>query len=303
MRDDLLEQLAQLNPVPDPDRLVVPEEPELPLDPTLRDLLEQARTARGRPLRAVTPASSEESEMPTFTPPRQQEPPSEDRTARRRWLVAVGAAAAVLVAVAITAGVLTLGSDEPTPPTVTDEGGDAAPAEVQLAQAYFEARNAYDADHAMELVAGGFMTSEYPSAFGPDATMSLVFDAHRAYGYSFTDGHCDDPVQRGEGRSTVKCEYALTTELQRVTGYPAVPVTFRFTIVDGAIFHIAYGGDGPFVRDVFDPWLAYLENHDPDLHRLIEPRHREEEEDHRAGLARLPEAIQEYGSWLEAQED
>jgi hypothetical protein len=314
MRDDLLEQLAQLNPVPDPDRLVVPGQAgdggpvgdagDLPLDPTLRDLLEQARTARGRPRRAVPPTSSEETEMSTLTPSREQQPPPEDRTAQRRWLVAVGAAAAVLVAVAITAGVLVLGSDEPAPPTVTDTDGEAAPAEVQLAQAYIEARNAYDAERVRELVVGeSFRTTEPPDGFRDLDTIELAFDTHRAFGFQYVEGRCDEPVDLGAGRSRVRCEYGWMTELQRITGDPAAPAEFVFFVEDGLIDRVSHGSWHRFDREVYSPWLAYVDGHHPELASLISPMHRLDPDRTPRALELLPEAFEGYATWLETQED
>jgi hypothetical protein len=65
-----------------------------------------------------------------------------------------------------------------------DDGSTAPPPEVQLAQDYIEARNAYDADRARELVADEFWTSEAPDGFRDVDTMELAFDSHRVHGFA-----------------------------------------------------------------------------------------------------------------------
>jgi hypothetical protein len=118
--------------------------------------------------------------------------------------------AITLIVVATAALVLTSDRRDAVEPV----GGTASdpPVEVELPQAYIDARNAYEADLAREVVTDDFSTSEYPDGYVDVDTMELAFATHRAHGFAFTDRRCDDPVDRGGGRSRVRCMYAWTTD-------------------------------------------------------------------------------------------
>lgn len=99
MTDDLRRAFAELNPVADPDRLVALDAPDLPADPVLRAVLEHAHTDNGRPT-LVRPAEVQPDQQPTTHP-------------RSRTLAAVGAAAAVILA--MVAGLVVVNYRQPAP--------------------------------------------------------------------------------------------------------------------------------------------------------------------------------------------
>jgi hypothetical protein len=306
-----VEQVDRARPVPDPDRLAFHSELGLPAHPVLRAVLEQARATNGHPpTTAHQRHRSEEITMTTLSPPRPEQGPTGRRSARG-WLIAAGAAAAA-VAVGVVVGVPTLGSDE-GPGAAGDRdpaaGTDDAPAppladpDVALAQAYVEARNAYSVEQARALVSEGFLTTEAPDAFRNLATMELAFAVHEAYGFRFTEGECEGPTVGTQGSVLVRCDYLWSTELQRITGYPPVPVDFRFWIDDGRISSVSHDWNrAKFEPNVWDPWIDFLTQEHPDFLRLalatdhLDPVHTPE------AIRQMPEHLERYEQWVRAQD-
>jgi hypothetical protein len=305
--DDVLHRFAELNPVPDPDRLALRGEMVLPADPVLRAVLEQARASDGR--RPRPPHVYEETTMSTFSPPRQQQdPPARDGPARR-WLLAAGMAAAA-VAVGVVVGVSTLGSEEGPAVAADEEGavvaeveegadGAQVDADTAIAQAYIEARNAYDVDQARELVSEDFATTEVPEAFRDLATMELAFATHEAYGFQYSEGACLAPTAGPEESVFVHCDYAWTSELQTITGYPPVPVQFTFQIEDGRISRIAHDWNrAEFAPNVYDPWLTFLTEEHPEFATLARAIHRLDPDRTVQAVQQMPEHLELYEEWV-----
>jgi hypothetical protein len=308
MTDDLLRRFSRLNPVPDPDRLAFHSELGLPAHPVLRAVLEQARATNGNPPAAAHQQHHpQEITMTTLSPPRPEQGPRGQRSARG-WLIAAGAAAAA-VAVGVVIGFPTLGSDEGPGAAPDDDpaaGTDDAPApppadpDVALAQAYVEARNAYSVEQARELVSEDFLASE---GIRNLATMELAFAKHEAYGSRHTEGECEGPTADPLGGVVVHCDYLWSTELQRITGYPPVPVDFDFSIDDGRISYAAHdwNRDG-FEPNVWDPWIDFLTQEHPDFAELVlaadnlHPEHTPE------FIRQMPEHLERYEQWVRAQD-
>jgi hypothetical protein len=322
MNDDLLRRLRELNPVPDPDRFVGLGEPDWPADPVLRAVLEQAATTNHRPrtirLGPERVLAPKERAMPTLTPPRNDDNTRPEHRSRRGWLLAAAAIAVVVLAVG---GVFTmLGSlfdDAVITPAATDTDTDAeivpeVDAEqatidqaIETAQAYIDARNAYDADRARKLVADTFTTSEVPDAYTLD-TMELAFQTHEAYGFHYSEGDCELHTSRApvDGQVAVWCDYLWTTELQRITGYPPVPVGFVFRIADGLIASIGHDWNpNEFMPNVYDPWIAFLGSHDSVVHRNALATHELDPERTRAFIRQAPEYFALYEAWVDEQKD
>jgi hypothetical protein len=324
MNDDLLRRLRELNPVPDPDRFVGLGGPDWPADPALRAVLEQAATTNHRPrtirLGPERDLAPKERAMPTLTPPRNDDNTRPEHRSRRGWLLA--AAAAIAVVVLAVGGLFTmLGSmfnDVVIAPAATDTETDAeivpeVDAEqatidqaIETAQAYIDARNAYDADRARTLVAGTFTTSEVPDAYTLD-TMRLAFQTHEAYGFHYSEGDCELHTPRTPvgGQVAVWCDYLWTTELQRITDHPPVPVgfVFRVGVEDGLIASIGHDWNpDEFMPNVYDPWIAFLGRHDPVVRMNALATHELDPERTRAFIRQAPEYLALYEEWVNEQE-
>jgi hypothetical protein len=316
MHDDLLRRLRELNPVPDPDRYVALGEPDWPADPVLRAVLEQASTTNHRPrttrLGPGRDPAPEERPMPTLTPPRKDETAQPEQRPRRRWLLA---AAAIIVVVLMAGGLFTLvGSpfdDAMIAPVTTEPESDAEQTSnaqaIEAAEAYIDARNSYDPERARELVTDTFVTSEVPDAYTL-RTMELAFETHEAYGFQYVDGTCEviEPGPEIAGRepqTRVNCDYGWTTELQRITDYPPVAVTFVFHVENGLIDRIDHNWNSfAFEPNVYDPWLTFLGMHYPEGRIDAVATHELEPERTRRFIDRAPEYLASYEAWVEERE-
>jgi hypothetical protein len=317
MHDDLLRRLRELNPVPDPDRYVALGEPDWPADPVLRAVLEQASTNNHRPgttrLGPGRDLAPEERPMPTLTPPRNDENAHPQHRSRRGWLLA---AAAIVVVVLAAGGLFTMiGSlfdDAVIAPATTDPEPDAEQTSndqaIEAAEAYIDARNTHDPERARELVTDTFVTSEVPDAYTL-RTMELAFEVHEAFGFRYVDGTCEvggpgPEIAGREQQTMVNCDYGWTSELQRITGDPPVPVTFLFHVEDGLIDRIHHNWNpSSFMPDVYDPWLAFLEEHHPEGRNDSVATHSLIPEPTRRFIDRAPEYLASYEEWVEEQKD
>jgi hypothetical protein len=311
MHDELLRRFRDLDPVPGPDRLVELGGPDWPADPVLRAVLEQVsadnhrpRTARLGPTRDTAP---KERPMPTLTPPRHDETAQPEQRSRYRWLLAAAAVAVVVVAIGGLATTFApFGPDVVAPASVPPELS-ADEQAIAAAEAYIDARNSYDADWARELVSDTFTTSEVPDAFTLD-TMELAFETHEVYGFRYVDGECDitepNPAIAGIPQPiVVSCAYGWTSELQRITGYPPVAVTFVFHIEDGLIDRIDHNWNSfGFEPNVYDPWLTFLGKHHPEGRIDAVAIHELEPERTRRFIERAPEYLADYEEWVDEQD-
>jgi hypothetical protein len=178
---------------------------------------------------------------------------------------------------------------------------------IETAQAYIDARNAYDADRARELVADTFTTSEVPDAYTL-GTMELAFEIHEGYGFHYAEGDCELHTSRSRahvgGQVAVACDYLWTTELQRITGYPPVPVGFVFRIKNGLIASIGHDWNPyEFMPNVYDPWVAFLDGHDPVFRENALTTHELDPERTRAFKEQAPEYLALYERWVDEQKD
>ena len=114
------------------------------------------------------------------------------------------------VALAVLAGGIYVLTTSSPRGALTGQPGPEAEA-VALAEAYIEARNAYDADRARELVADDFRTTEPPDGYRDVSTMDLAFEAHRAYGFHYAEVDCA-PESEISDPITVRCDFLWTNE-------------------------------------------------------------------------------------------
>jgi hypothetical protein len=225
----------------------------------------------------------------------------------RRRRVRQGVSAVAVVAVLGIVGIAVMSmSDGPVLPDIADrppapttpeleEGSPPVDAATAIAQAYIEARNAYDVDRARELVSEGLMTNESPDYYHNYAGMERGFAFSEAYGYEYTDGHCEDPELRSKRVIFVDCDYLWTSELQRITGYGPLPVEFTFRIVDGHIVRIT--NDRTIEEsDVWEPWDVFLREEHPEFFvRLVRDL---EGPELLQALEQVPEYFERYGEWV-----
>ena len=316
MSDELLRRFRELNPVPDPDRFVADGEPDWPADPVLRAVLGRAsmndhRSSTTR-LGPDRDRASKEPAMSTSAPPRNDGSARPEHRSRRGWVLA---AAAIAVVVLSIGGLFTmLGSltdDTVIAPAATDPEADAEQdpnaQAIELAEAYIDARNAYDAERARELVSDTFTTSEVPDAFTLD-TMELAFETHEAYGFHYSDGDCEIPGPDSgrtpvDGQVAVSCDYLWTSVLQEITGYPPVPVGFVFRVQDGLIASIGHDWNlREFMPNVYDPWIGFLASHDPEFRDNALATHDLDPERTRTFIEQAPEYLALYEEWVAGQE-
>jgi hypothetical protein len=281
--------------------------------------------ARLGPERDLAP---KERAMPTLTPPRNDDNTRPEHRSRRGWLLA--AAAIAVVVLAVSGRFTVLGStfnDAVIAPAATDRDADAeltpeAEAElipevdveqagidqaIETAQAYIDARNAYDADRARALVTDAFTTSELPNAYTLD-TMELAFEIHEGYGFHYSEGVCELHTSRSRahvgGQVAVACEYLWNSELQRITGYPPVPVGFVFRIKDGLIASIAHDWNSyEFMPNVYEPWVVFLDGQDPVFRENALTTHELDPERTRAFKEQAPEYLALYEAWVGEPKD
>lgn len=183
------EQLRRANPVPDAAAL-------------LRELTE-ADTQRGRnPMNTIT--TDAKKPTPTGRP--------------RGWAVGLTAAAVVLILGVATVFVTTGGNPF--------AGG---PSPVEIAEAYIDARNDYDAERALELVSEDFTTNETPDGHVDASTLERAFLWHETQGFEFTDVTCEQIGQPPDG-VPVTCDAAWSVNLHRVGNFPPGS-TYRLILV------------------------------------------------------------------------
>jgi hypothetical protein len=308
MPDELLRRFGLLNPVPDPDRLVSLGGPDWPADPVLRAILERESTGGsggraptdGRPERRRRP---EEDRMPTLTPTRRDDQPHRGPDRRRRW---TASAAASVVAVLILAGAVAIltgpgPTEEIAGPTVPD------PADpVAVAEAYLTARDGYDAQAALELLADDVELDK--ASFAAVDELEPAFEALELYGFRVAPFACDRPdgaAAPGEAVQ-VACQYTLDSRLLQAVDHPPIEATFRFTVEDGLITRMLEGfPNSTFGPVAWMPWVRWLGAQHPgaygELVRSV---------DGRTYLRHDPEALEaashlldEYEAWAEAQQE
>jgi hypothetical protein len=176
------------------------------------------------------------------------------KTRKRGLVIAVGALLA-LAAVVVVYGQLDSSSDQPSP--------------QQVAEQYFAARNAYDAEAARELMADDAVLNDMP-VIGIDQ-LEEGFDVLSIYGFSFDAVDCAPGGT--SATSQVRCSYQMFTFLNEPVSYPPVAGAMDFEIVDGKIARLdnrfPYAQFSPNVFHPFASWVA-AEHGDDSLRGLFD---------------------------------
>jgi hypothetical protein len=229
-------------------------------------------------------------------------------TARQDWRktimsntfkIALAAAAALVFAAALGL-FLSQPSELVGPPAASPSPGAApilapTPSAVEIAEAYIEARNAYDPERARELIADNFATNEPPNGFVDVGSLELAFENHRAYGFHYSEGDCRE---RGSAALTsVVCDYLWTTEVHRISGQPATPAQFTFSLSDGRISRVFHDASFDFYFGPGSWYDGFLTEH-PDFRELVDGTHELDPGKTRAAIELLPEYFELYEEWL-----
>lgn len=203
----------------------------------------------------------------------------------RRWRLAPGLAFVLALLVGVPVGIFLT---------------DSRPQPVKAAEAYLDARNAYDADRARELVAEDFTTTENPDGFRDAEGMETAFQQHEAYGFRYDDIACR-ATNEADGKVWVTCEYSWTTELHRITNHPATPESLRFVVNGDGLIQGVIRSRGDFAP-WWDPWLEFLRAEHPDFHNVVVRALSNDPEATRDLATGLPEHLDLYRAWVASQE-
>jgi hypothetical protein len=171
-----------------------------------------------------------------------------------------------------------------------------SPTAVEIAQAYIEARNAYDPARARELVADEFRTGEPDEAYRNLSSLELAFERHEAFGYHYSDGDCREQSATS-ALTVVACDYLWTTEVHRLSGRPPTPATFTFQIRDGRIISVLHNASFDFYFEPGGWYDAFLAEH-LEYRELLDSVDPDEQ---RAANELLPGYFELYEEWLSQQ--
>lgn len=202
-------------------------------------------------------------------------PPTRQETPRRRPVLVAAVTAALLILT--VGGVLLLGGgEEPEAPVITEpvepepvepEPVEPEPGEtsaIDLAVAYMEARNAYDAEAISELLADGVIFSEVVT--NDPADLERLMAGEQIGGFQYSPFTCEPFPREG----WVSCEYLADSRFQQAVGYPPIEGGFLFATEDGHLTMVQ--NNWPFAEfeaNAHDPWLDWLRSEHPDVHRQI----------------------------------
>jgi hypothetical protein len=198
----------------------------------------------------------------------------------RRWLPA--AAVAALLAIPV---VMWLSGSRPFAP--------ADP--IEIADAYIDARNAYDPVRVRELVSEDFRTSDAPHGWTGLSDIELAFESSEAWGFHYSDGTCAERETRSE-RIAVDCTYLWRTHLHEIGGFPPTPIRSTFLITDGRIDAVTSSSyDGDYWSRFLGDFLAQEDY--ADFQVLVVQSLRLEPEATREVIERLPAVLDLYEEW------
>lgn len=252
------------------------------------------------------------------------------RPSRRRWLLAAAIGGLTLAAI----GVFTVLQMQPSQDVVapTTEPTDLDPATeptdlgpeldaariadaVALAEAYIDARNAYDSARARELVADDLSTSEYPDGWQSTTNIELAFEFHRAYGFEHLEVDCTPEGDTAENQTPdpikVRCDYLWDSELHRTGNFPPSPTSVTITVEDGQITRVARGpvrtdelpASARTQLEFWNRFVTFVAIEDADFSDVVHRSLQLEPEATQELIERLPEYFERYEEWVEAQED
>jgi hypothetical protein len=176
---------------------------------------------------------------------------------------------------------------------------DPAPTPVEIAEAYIDARNAYDVEGARELVSEDFTTTEPPDGWRDVEGMELAFRQHEAYGFHYSETDCDLPMETSAGIE-VACDFLWTIELHRIGNFPPSELRFTFYIEGDRITRIAAG---THVRDdLWEPWIAFLRSEHPEFRGVVDRALVLDPDSVGELVEQLPRYLDLYEEWVDSQD-
>ena len=136
----------------------------------------------------------------------------------------------------------------------------ATPKMVKIAKRFMGARNAYDAEKTMSLVADDGVTAQLMSNNAMDPNMggvrlnrdqlALALEAERLYGARYESFKCRrDPVPVWAGVAQVSCSYLMDNKLRQIAGYRPLRSSFGIRIRNGRIDLLGF----PWLNIGFNP--------------------------------------------------
>ena len=136
----------------------------------------------------------------------------------------------------------------------TDEYAEVASSQpVAIAERFMEARNAYDADEAMSLIAGDGArvqllydnrTSDAINLPAPRMDrdeLALALEAERIYGVRYDDVQCGPSARPiGGGEAQIECSVAMGSLLRQIHALPPVDTSFHLGVHDGEVTFLSF---------------------------------------------------------------
>ena len=142
---------------------------------------------------------------------------------------------------------------------------------VEIAESFMEARNAYDAEKAMSLLAddgarvllmdNNWMERHMPALRLDREALALALEAERLYGVRYESFECrPDPVRWA--KTQIMCSYQLDNKLRQINGSSPVERSFGIGIRDDRItnlsfpwLNVGYPGQVPGEGAQFVKWV------------------------------------------------
>lgn len=165
------------------------------------------------------------------------------RLFRPRLLPVVAAAVVVIVGLALfpssSPPVGESASSETRPEPFTEASFLVQPSPVEIAESFMAARNAYDVEKTMSLLADDVGT--VPRPLSRDE-LAFAFEAEEVYGVRYEPFDCrhDSDLAWAGGDASVTCTYLMGHKLSRIEGYPPVESSFRFRIREGRMALLSF---------------------------------------------------------------
>ncbi len=178
---------------------------------------------------------------------------TKDQTDTRRRPKAVLAAALAVVVLVGGGVVLLLVARQESSPVATPPSADP----VAIAEAYIEARNAYNSAAMLELLADDVEFSE--SISRDVAELALLLEGERMSGFQYSPFACQAMPRDG----WVECGYEMDSRFQQIIGYPTIHGTYVFVVEDGQITFVQNPVPSEFNANVFGQWADWLRTEHP----------------------------------------
>ncbi|MGH2657490.1 MAG: hypothetical protein ACRDIZ_12480 [Actinomycetota bacterium] len=119
---------------------------------------------------------------------------------------------------------------------------------VEIVESFMEARNAYDAEKAMSLLADGAtallmydnaMEQDMPTVRLDREELALALDAERLYGVRYEPFECQpDPVSWAD--TQIRCSYRMDNKLRQIDGFPPVKSSFDIGVRNDRITNLSF---------------------------------------------------------------